>query len=133
MVDKLPRRSEYVFMTAPKIPCNNFASQRKKIAHKLQNLRLLKITFRTFRHWKGTMEYHKTRDILHVMRVLGHRSLKNTMVYIDLERALFKQTNDNFTVQVANNVKEVCELVEAGFEYVTGEYDDGGKIFRRPK
>lgn len=133
MVDKLPRRSEYVFMTAPKIPCNNFASQRKKIAHKLQNLRLLKITFRTFRHWKGTMEYHKTRDILHVMRVLGHRSLKNTMVYIDLERALFKQTNDNFTVQVANNVKEVCELVEAGFEYVTGEYDDGGKIFRRRK
>ena len=133
MVDKLPRRSEYVFMTAPKIPCNNFASQRKKIAHKLQNLRLLKITFRTFRHRKGTMEYHKTRDILHVMRVLGHRSLKNTMVYIDLERALFKQTNDNFTVQVANNVKEVCELVEAGFEYVTGEYDDGGKIFRRRK
>ena len=133
MVDKLPRRSEYVFMTTPKIPCNNFASQRKKIAHKLQNLRLLKITFRTFRHWKGTMEYHKTRDILHVMRVLGHRSLKNTMVYIDLERALFKQTNDNFTVQVANNVKEVCELVEAGFEYVTGEYDDGGKIFRRRK
>ncbi len=97
------------------------------------NPRLLKITFRTFRHWKGTMEYHKTRDILHVMRVLGHRSLKNTMVYIDLERAVFKQTNDNFTVRVANNVKEVCKLVEAGFEYVTGEYDDGGKIFRRRK
>ncbi len=29
--------------------------------------------------------------------------------------------------------KEACELVEAGFEYVTEEYNDGGKIFRKLK
>jgi hypothetical protein len=29
------------------------------------------------------------------------------------------------------NVKEASELIELGFEYVTGEYNDGGKIFRR--
>jgi len=28
---------------------------------------------------------------------------------------------------------EACGLVEAGFEYVTGNYDDGGKIFRKRK
>ncbi len=120
-------------MHKPTIPSSNFYLQRKALAHKLQNPRLMKITFRTFRHWKGTMEYHRTRDILHVMRVLGHCCVQNTMVYIDLEAALFKQTNDEFTLRVAKDVKEVCELVEAGFEYVTGEYNDGGKIFRRRK
>jgi hypothetical protein len=27
------------------------------------------------------------------------------------------------------NVQEACALIEVGFEYVTGEYNDGGKIF----
>jgi len=35
--------------------------------------------------------------------------------------------------KVANNDNEARALVEVGFEYVTGEYSDGGKIFRRPK
>ncbi len=28
---------------------------------------------------------------------------------------------------------ELCELVKSGFQYVTGEYSDGGKIFRKTK
>jgi hypothetical protein len=35
--------------------------------------------------------------------------------------------------KIARNVKEACALVNDGFEYVTGEYKDGGKIFRKPK
>ena len=35
-------------------------------------------------HFKVTMEYHKTKDILHVMRILGHRNIKNTLVYTHL-------------------------------------------------
>ncbi|MGA2524059.1 MAG: hypothetical protein ABSF65_07905 [Candidatus Bathyarchaeia archaeon] len=27
------------------------------------------------------MEYQKTRDILHVKEILGHKSLNNTMLY----------------------------------------------------
>jgi len=42
------------------------------------------------RHWKGTMEYHKTKDILYVMKVLDHRDVKNTLVYIDLENVIFQ-------------------------------------------
>jgi len=34
---------------------------------------------------------------------------------------------------VAKNVEEAKKLVKVGFEYVTGEYDDGGKIFRKRK
>ena len=35
--------------------------------------------------------------------------------------------------KTAMNVKEATELIELGFEYVTGEYSDGGKIFRKRK
>jgi hypothetical protein len=30
-------------------------------------------------------------------------------------------------------VKEACILIDVGFEFVTGEYNDGGKIFRKLK
>lgn len=43
----------------------------------------------------------------------------------------FKE-NDHH-VKVANKVKDACELVKTGFQYVTGEYSDGKKIFRNPK
>jgi len=39
--------------------------------------------------------------------------------------------NDEFHVKVARTLDEACELVEAGFEYVTDM--DGGKIFRKRK
>ena len=52
--------------------------QRKHAARKLQNPRLLNITYRTLRHWKATMEYHKTHDIYHIQRLLGHKIIQNT-------------------------------------------------------
>ena len=87
----------------------------------------------TFRHWKGTMEYPRTKDILYVKKILGHKSIQNTLVYIDLETALFNREDDQFTARVATNTKEASKLVEVGFEYVTGDYADGGKIFRKRK
>jgi hypothetical protein len=59
------------------------------------------------------------------------KSIQNTLIYIDLESKLFNNSSDGFTSRVANNTGEACSLIEAGFEYVTGEYDDGGKIFRK--
>ncbi|MGC9095178.1 MAG: tyrosine-type recombinase/integrase, partial [Candidatus Bathyarchaeia archaeon] len=94
--------------------------------------RILQITFKTLRHWKATMEYHRTKDILHVKQILGHKSINNTLIYITLAEELFKDKLE-YISKVAKNVKEACALIEAGFEYVTGEYDDGGKIFRKPK
>ena len=110
-----------------------FYYKRKTTAHKMANPRLLKITFTTFRHWFGTTEYHRTKDILHMQRLLGHKCIQNTLIYINLESKLFNSTDDGFTVRVAHNTGEACSLVEAGFEYVTGEYTDGGKIFRKRK
>ena len=111
-----------------------FLLKKKAAARKLSNPRLTEVTFITFRHWVGTMEYHRTKDILHVQRLLGHKSIQNTLIYIDLEAKIFNSPNDEgFTVRIAHNVGEAAALVEAGFEYVTGEYSDGGKIFRKRK
>ena len=71
------------------------------------------------------MEYAKTRDILHVMQILGHRSIQNTLIYTHLVD--FKE--DEYVAKVAKSEEEVCKLVEAGFEYVC-DYD-GNKIFRK--
>jgi hypothetical protein len=40
---------------------------------------------------------------------------------------------NDYHVRVATNVKEACDFVKAGFQYVTGNYSDGGKIFRKTK
>ncbi|KPV63745.1 MAG: hypothetical protein AOA65_1196 [Candidatus Bathyarchaeota archaeon BA1] len=53
-----------------------FMKQRSIIARKLQNPRISRITWCSIDHWKGTMEYHKTKDILHVMKVLCHKNIK---------------------------------------------------------
>jgi hypothetical protein len=68
----------------------NFQRQRRRAAHKLQNPRLIKIHFHTFCYWKGTMLYHQTKDMYYVMQRLGHKNIKNTLLYVQLEEALYK-------------------------------------------
>jgi len=104
-----------------------FYKQRRKIADKLQNARILGISFHTFRHWKATMQYHKTKDILHVMRLLGHKNINNTLIYAQL----MSFSDDDYVSKVAQNVQEVCQLVIAGFEYLIDM--NGVKIFRKRK
>ena len=77
------------------------------------------------------MLYHQTKDILYVMNFLGHKSIKNTLIYIQLEEAIFKKDNDEYVCKVAKNVDEAKELIELGFEYVTDM--DGVKLFRKRK
>jgi len=105
-----------------------FQKQRRTLAIKLQNPRLLQIHFHTFRHWKATMEYAKTKDILHVMKILGHKNIKNTLIYTQL--IPFK--DDEYTSKVATNAKEACQLIEAGFEYVCTT-PENLMIFRKRK
>lgn len=74
------------------------------------------------------MEYHKTKDILHVKQLLGHRNINSTMLYTQL---IDFDNPEEYTCRVANNLKEDQELIEAGFEYVTER--DGLKIYRKRK
>ena len=102
-------------------------SQRKRASSKLQNPRLRQIHFHTLRHWKATMEYAKTKDILHVMKVLGHRNIQNTLVYTQL---LNFESNDYHSA-TAKTIEEAKQLVEAGFEYVCNI--ENVQLFRKRK
>ena len=106
-----------------------FRMLRNKLSVKLQKPNLLKISFHSFRHWFATMEYNKTKNLLHVQERLGHKNILNTAIYTHLVN--FEA--DAYNTSVALDVDEARKLVEVGFEFVTGEYDDGGKIFRKLK
>ena len=54
---------------------------RTKVSQRLGNPNLSRITLKTFRHWKATMTYHQTKDILYTQKVLGHKSIQSTLVY----------------------------------------------------
>jgi len=131
MLNALPKRSEYIFNPNTKALRTSFVYQRARATAKLNNPRLKKITFHTLRHWKGTMEYHKTKDPWHVKRILGHKTLSSTEVYINVEQAIFQISNDEYHVKVAHDLKEACQLLETGFEYVTDM--EGIKLFRKRK
>jgi integrase len=128
MLSMLPKKSEFVFGTYDMRGFRRpYTRQRKRIALKLGNPRLNQITFHTFRHWKATMEYHKTKDILHVMRLLGHKNIKNTLVYTQL----ITFEDDDYICKAAANVKDATELIETGYEYICDM--DNVKLFRKRK
>jgi len=75
------------------------------------------------------MEYHRTKNIKYVQRLLGHKKLENTDPYtqlIDLE-------NDEYNVAHAATLEEENKLIEAGFEYVRYSERDEVAIYRKPK
>jgi integrase/recombinase XerD len=127
MLNTLPKKTERVFNG--KLPSirSTFRKYRKRMAYKLQNPRLKKITFHTLRHWKATTEYAKTKDILHVMKLLGHKDIKTTLMYTQL----IQFESDEFHSATATTIKEAEQLVEAGFEYVCA-YNDV-MLFRKRK
>jgi len=132
-VNKLGKHSEYVFHVNSnelKTITRLFERQRKRIANNLQNPKLHLIHFHTFRHYKATMTYRKTRDILHVKTLLGHKSVNNTLKYIQYSNIL-ETNSDEWTCKVAKNLDEATQLIESGFEYVTEI--DGVKLFRKRK
>ena len=135
MLNNLPRQNELLFGTATQNQLKNqLCRVRKRLAFKLANPRINEIHFHTLRHWKATMYYHYKPDMLLVAEFLGHKALENTRLYIQLEKNLFKNLpHDQFIIRVAHNTEEVCKLLEVGFDYITGEYNDGGKIFRKRK
>ena len=107
MFKGLPRTSVKVFGNSPAPhKRTSFLRARKVIARKLQNPRLIRITFHTLRHWKATMLYHQTKDILYVKQFLGHKKIEDTLLYIQLAETIFNETTDEFTVRVTKSLDE---------------------------
>jgi integrase len=127
MTNAMPRAGDYTFNPNTSTIAKGFRKQRNRLSKKLQNPRLKQIHFHTLRHWKANMEYHKTKDILHVMQVLGHKNINNTLMYTQL----INFEDGDYYCKTAKTLKEDQELVEAGFEFVTER--DGIKIYRKRK
>ena len=128
MLNQLPRRHERVFGPGK---LDHFARwfyvKRRDVSQRLENPQIRRIGFKTLRHWRASTLYHKTRDILLVQRTLGHKDIRNTLVYTHL----IDSNDDDFACKAAQTLDEASKLIEAGFEYVT-EMDDV-KLFRKRK
>jgi integrase len=109
---------------------SNFWYQRKRIAFKLQNPKLLKIKLHTFRHFYACKLYHTTKDILLVKEKLGHRNIQNTMVYT---RLVDWEQPDCWIVKCPQSAQEEDELIAAGFEYVRFDERLDTPIYRKRK
>jgi len=146
MLLALPRNSQYIFTCLKKSLFKEdrrshilklrrqksiLGYYRRRVAHKLKNPRIAKISYHSLRHWKATQLYHQTKDILYVMKFLGHRSIKNTLIYIDIESISYPHNSDDYHAKTARTEKEALNLIEAGFEYVCTIQD--AKLFRKRK
>jgi hypothetical protein len=49
------------------------------------------------------------------MQVLGHKNIKNTLLYTQLIQV---EKDDEFTCKVASDPKEITELLGLGYEFV---------------
>jgi integrase len=134
MLNNLQKPWTHVFRNPNTIPLKslddfrrNFELARVTVAKKLQNPRLRAISFKTLRHFKATMEYHRTKDILYVMQLLGHKNIRNTLVYTHLVNF----EGDEYVCKVARTVEEAKNLIEEGFDYVTEL--DSMRLFRKRK
>jgi integrase len=131
MLNQIPHASDHIFPTIQHSLRVTFTNLRNRTAKKLGNPRLTKIHFHTFRHWKGTMEYHKTKDIIHVQHILGKKDTENTMIYIHLDQSTFMTQSDEWICKATNDVNEAKKLIETGFEHICDM--NGYSLYRKRK
>lgn len=132
MIKNLPKTSEKMFGDiVENSKRTSFERSRKRLSKKLDNPRLLQIHFHTLRHWKATMLYNQTKDLLYVKEFLGHRNINSTLKHVQLEQVLFDGDVDSFTCRVAKTPGEIKQFIEAGFDCVTK--NDGLVYFRKRK
>jgi len=133
LLNDQPKWCQYVFKYRDSSDFKSFQRffyhRRKKLAEKLQNPKFLSINMKSLRHWKATQEYAKTKDLLFVQRLLGHKNINNTMVYVHLTDF---RSEEDYIVKVASSIEEFTGLLEQGFEFVS-DYEGGLKILRKRK
>jgi integrase len=127
ITQKKLNQTDRIFLATAQTICEIYRRMRNNLATKLQDPTIKQIRLYDFRHFKASMEYHKTKDLLYVKALLGHKDLRTTLRYTQL----LELGNDEYTCKVAKTLEEATNLIENGFEYVT-EMDDI-KLFRKRK
>jgi len=135
MLCRLPR-SDKQKIVFPKREKNSrrawFNKRMKRLARLLNNTRFLKIHFHTFRHCKALREYHRTKDILHIKTLLGHKSLLTTQHYVELYTQIYGDNKaEQFITKIAATKEERITLMNDGWTFIKN--DDEEWYFRKPK
>lgn len=73
----------------------------------------------------------RTKNPYYVKNLLGHKSIRNTEIHINIEHAIFQSESDEFIVKVAEKSEEIKALLEVSFEYVCEK--EGLLFFRKRK
>ena len=102
---------------------------RNRLANKLNEPQLRQIPLRNLRHYFATRTYDRTKDILLVKQLLGHKKLETTMFYTQL---ITFTEDEEYTCKATNNTKEAQDLVEHGFAYIATT-PDNLMLFRKRK
>jgi integrase len=128
MLNALPKDSKLVFPTTYKNIAETFRIVRKRAAQKLANPNLLEISFKSYRHWGGSMLAHVTNgNILTIKKLLRHKRIENTMKYIHT----IQFRDEDYEISTATTEEEIKQLGKAGFI----KYDEmsGIHFYRKPK
>ena len=83
MLTSLPRKDKRIFPMTYATAEDYLKKLRKRAAAKFQNPNLVTISFKSYRHWGGSMLAQITNgNVLKVKTALRHKSINNTMKYI---------------------------------------------------
>jgi integrase len=132
MLNALPKDNKRVFPVVYRNMHKCLRTLRKRAAHKLQNPQLLEISFKSFRHWGGSMLAHYTNgNVLTIKKMLRHKNIQSTMKYIHTLR--FEE--EDFEETTAITPEEIRKLGKEGWQ----KYDEGTfngttiHFYRKPK
>ena len=117
MINSLPKVDKRVFPTTYRAMNNCLRSLKKKVANKLQEPAIRDVTFKSYRHFGGSMLAHYTNgNVLTVKKMLRHKSILNTMKYIHT----INFAESEFETTTATTPEEILELRKSGWQ----KYDE---------
>jgi integrase len=130
-IQALPRAGEKIFNNLMYNSMRtNLLQQRKRLAEKLGNPELRRLTFTSIRHFYGTKLYHKGNTLLEIQKIMGHKRFTSTLQYINYEKQIFGGT-DEWICKVAESEEDRKTLIQKGFQFI--EQVDGKSYYRKQK